>query len=428
MSKIREQVILRTKNIFERGHDLGSVSPEKTLDGEDVEEVFTIGHKRPEQYVMMGVTLTTNCKQLLADILRENMKIYPLVEPMVHKRRPMAPEERLALKENVFRWLKEGLIRKVKHPEWITNAIPIKLANGTWKMRVDYSSLNKVCARDMYPFPEEGEELASLRGIKNSAATLQRMMEKGLADQRGRNMEVYLEEIVMKRKNKLDPVQDVEETLRKLKRVNIKIDPVTSSFRVKKGRNEIISSAPLVEREGIQIPVSYVSRPLQEMEICYTPIVKMVQILIHTTRSLRAIFRKHKVKVVTDGPMEEMLKLFEKEGRLAKWAAEIWTYDISYIPRKEAEGSIVKKFFGQGEQVHETLDKNEEVPDHTPPKNFELQSRGVNRIGNYKVGIPQSGNICGYQNKTIGRRDKQQQEGKSNKKCTKCKTKLQLGS
>ncbi|GJV78597.1 reverse transcriptase domain-containing protein [Tanacetum coccineum] len=87
-------------------------------------------------------------------------------------------------------------------------------------------------------------------------------------------------------------------------------------------RNETISSVMLVEREGIQIPVSYVSQPLQGMEICYTLMEKMIQALIHTTRSLRAIFRKHNVKVVTDGPMEEILKLSGREGRLAKWAAK----------------------------------------------------------------------------------------------------------
>ncbi|GJU46139.1 putative reverse transcriptase domain-containing protein [Tanacetum coccineum] len=89
------------------------------------------------------------------------------------------------------------------------------------------------------------------------------------------------------------------------------------------------------------------------------PNEKMVQALIHTTRSLRAIFRNHKVKVVTDGPMEEILKLSRREGRLAKWATKVRTYDISYIQRKEAEGSVVKKFFGQGEQVQETPDANE---------------------------------------------------------------------
>ncbi|GKB26717.1 reverse transcriptase domain-containing protein [Tanacetum coccineum] len=222
--------------------------------------------------------------------------------------------------------------------------------------------------------------------LKNSAAMLQRMIEKVLVDQRGRNVEIYLEEIVIKIKSELDLVQDVEETLGKLKRVNMKIDPATSSFRVEEGRflgymvtkegviadlekypicivrvrseategsgwtneaeealqrikrklnklqtlaipkegeilmlclrhkGETISSVLLVEREGIQILVSYASRQLQGMEICYTLTEKMVQALIHTTRSLRRIFRKHKVRVVTDAPMEEILKLLKKKG------------------------------------------------------------------------------------------------------------------
>nr|GEU77669.1 hypothetical protein [Tanacetum cinerariifolium] len=95
------------------------------------------------------------------------------------------------------------------------------------------------------------------------------------------------------------------------------------------------------------------------MEICYILTEKRVQALIHTTRSLRTIFRKHKVKVVTNRPIEEILKLSRKEGRLAKWVAEICTYDISYIPRKEAEGLVMKRFFGQGEHVEGTPDANE---------------------------------------------------------------------
>ncbi|GKB73892.1 reverse transcriptase domain-containing protein [Tanacetum coccineum] len=161
----------------------------------------------------------------------------------------------------------------------VANTIPVKLANGTWKVQVDYSSLNKVCAKDMYPFLEEREELASLmeypykcflrlpkensqirmaendeektgfhteegvycfthmpKGLKNSATTLQRMMEKVLADQKGRNVEVYLEEIVVKSKSGQSLVQDIQETLRKLKRVNIKIDLNASSFGVEEGK------------------------------------------------------------------------------------------------------------------------------------------------------------------------------------------------
>ncbi|GKD84277.1 hypothetical protein Tco_1351116 [Tanacetum coccineum] len=83
---------------------------------------------------------------------------------MVHKRRPMTPDGRLVLKKKVFRWLKEGMIKKVRHPVWVTNTIPVKLANGTWKVQADYSSLNKVCAKDIYPFLKEGEGLASTMG------------------------------------------------------------------------------------------------------------------------------------------------------------------------------------------------------------------------------------------------------------------------
>ncbi|GJT81488.1 hypothetical protein Tco_1055830 [Tanacetum coccineum] len=91
--------------------------------------------------------------------------------------------------------------------------------------------------------------------LKNLAATLQRMMKKVLADQIGRNVEIFLEEIVIKSKNKRDLVQDVEETLRKLKRVNIKIDPIMSSFRVKEGR----FFGHIVTKEGVRADPEKVS-------------------------------------------------------------------------------------------------------------------------------------------------------------------------
>nr|GEU81753.1 reverse transcriptase domain-containing protein [Tanacetum cinerariifolium] len=74
------------------------------------------------------------------------------------------------------------------------------------------------------------------KGLKNSTATLQRMVEKVLADQKGQNVEVYLEEIVMKSKDEQSLIEDVEETLNKLKWVNMKNDPNESTFRMKEGR------------------------------------------------------------------------------------------------------------------------------------------------------------------------------------------------
>ncbi|GJW16145.1 hypothetical protein Tco_0020278 [Tanacetum coccineum] len=123
MSRIREQVILRTKSNSGIRPTLDPMSLEKTWGRENAKEAFTISHEhldQPRSERTTGSTIHHAQKQL---------KIYPLTKPMVHKRRPMASEGRLAFKEKVFHWLKEGLIRK-----------------------------------DMYPLSEEGEGLASLKG------------------------------------------------------------------------------------------------------------------------------------------------------------------------------------------------------------------------------------------------------------------------
>ncbi|GKC98172.1 hypothetical protein Tco_1168447 [Tanacetum coccineum] len=76
--------------------------------------------------------------------------------------------------------------------------------------------------------------------------------------------------------------------------------------------------------------------------------------MIHTTRSLRTIFRRHKVRRVTDGPMVEMLKISGTKGRLAKLVAELRTYNVSYILRKDVEGQVVRKFLtGRGCLLHQ---------------------------------------------------------------------------
>ncbi|GJZ56889.1 hypothetical protein Tco_0612383 [Tanacetum coccineum] len=77
MSRIREQVILRTKSSSGRGPNLGPMLLEKTSGRENTDEVFTISHERPNQYVTMGTMLTTDYKRLLTNVLRENMEIEP---------------------------------------------------------------------------------------------------------------------------------------------------------------------------------------------------------------------------------------------------------------------------------------------------------------------------------------------------------------
>jgi len=36
-------------------------------------------------------------------------------------------------------------------PEWISNVVLVKKPNGTWRMYVDFTDLNKACPKDSYP-------------------------------------------------------------------------------------------------------------------------------------------------------------------------------------------------------------------------------------------------------------------------------------
>nr|GEV61650.1 reverse transcriptase domain-containing protein [Tanacetum cinerariifolium] len=65
--------------------------------------------------------------------------------------------------------VKEKVVIRDDRPEqlivinrWVTNAVSVKQRDGTWKVHMDFSSLNKVCPKDMYPFPKIEEKLGSL--------------------------------------------------------------------------------------------------------------------------------------------------------------------------------------------------------------------------------------------------------------------------
>nr|GEU44533.1 hypothetical protein [Tanacetum cinerariifolium] len=155
MSRIREQAILRTKSSFGHMPNQGLV-PLKKHGSRKTQKIYSPSAKKV--FAWAGLERTVIPRFVMEHLL----KIYPLAESVVHKRRPLTLDERQALTERVFGWLKEGTLIKVQHPEWVSNTIPIKLANKTWKVQVDYSSLNKVYAKDMFCFSEEGEELESL--------------------------------------------------------------------------------------------------------------------------------------------------------------------------------------------------------------------------------------------------------------------------
>ena len=180
-------------------------------------------------------------------------------------------------------------------------------------MCVDYTSLNKACPKDPFPLPRieqvidstsgcetlcfldaysgyhqiamgESDQLVTAFitpfgsfcyktmpfGLKNACATYQRCMQACLADQIGRNVEAYVEDIVIKTKKAPQLVSDLEETFANLRRFNIKLNPEKCVFGVPRGKllgyivsehdieanpekiSAIINMGPITNVKGVQ--------------------------------------------------------------------------------------------------------------------------------------------------------------------------------
>jgi hypothetical protein len=73
-------------------------------------------------------------------------------------------------------------------------------------------------------------------GLKNAGATYQRAIQMCFADQLHRNVEAYVDDMVIKIRNPDDLIADLEETFSSLRRFRWKLNPTKCSFGVPSGK------------------------------------------------------------------------------------------------------------------------------------------------------------------------------------------------
>jgi hypothetical protein len=62
--------------------------------------------------------------------------------------------------------LSAGFIREVFHPKLLANPVLVEKKNKKWRMCVDYTSLNKVCPKDLFPLPRIDQIVDSTVGCE----------------------------------------------------------------------------------------------------------------------------------------------------------------------------------------------------------------------------------------------------------------------
>ena len=130
---------------------------------------------KPNQIVKIGAALPAYQKEAIIKCLKENsdcfawshrdmkgrspevithkLNVDPNVKSVKQKRRKFTPERNQIINEEVEKLLDTGKIREVKYPDWLANVVVISKKNGTWRVCIDFTDLNKACPKDPVPLP-----------------------------------------------------------------------------------------------------------------------------------------------------------------------------------------------------------------------------------------------------------------------------------
>ena len=92
---------------------------------------------------------------------------------------------------------------------------------------------------------------------------------------------------------------------------------------------------------GIQRPVYYVSKSLDEDEVCYLPQEKAILAVIHVTRKLPHYFQTHTVVVLTQLPLKSIFRSTDYTRRSAKCGTILGAFVIKYMSRTSIKGQVL---------------------------------------------------------------------------------------
>ena len=73
-------------------------------------------------------------------------------------------------------------------------------------------------------------------GLKNAGATYQRLVDSAFQSQIGRNLEAYVDDMVIKSQSEVTMMTDIAETFDNLRKIKMKLNPKKCSFGVEEGK------------------------------------------------------------------------------------------------------------------------------------------------------------------------------------------------
>ena len=230
--------------------------------------------------------------------------------------------------DEVNKLLTAHFIKEVYYPKWLANAVMVKKANKKWRMCVDFTDLNNTCPKDSFPLPridqllnsttghklltfmdafsrynriqmaeEDQEKMPFITnqgfccyrvipfGLKNVGATYQRLVNQMFNKQIERNVEVYVNDMLIKSKEEKDHLDDLKEMFNTLRQYSMKLNSSKCAFEV--SSEKFLEF--MVSQRGIEANLKKVRAIL---EMSSPKMVKEVQSLTRRVATLNKFISK----------------------------------------------------------------------------------------------------------------------------------------
>src|SRR5438105_1243723 len=118
-----------------------------------------------------------------------------------------------------------------------------------------------------------------------------------------------------------------------------------------------VSTTIVVERqeEGhiqkVQCLVYFISEVLSKSKIRYPQVQKILYVVLITSQKLVHYFQAHLILVVTSFPISDILHNCDATGRIAKWAVELGSFELSFQPQMAIKSQALVDFIAEWTEV-----------------------------------------------------------------------------
>ncbi|XP_070049133.1 uncharacterized protein [Nicotiana tomentosiformis] len=297
------------------------------------------------------------------------------------------------IETEVNKLIETGFIREVKYPTWVSSIVPVRKKNGQIRVADDrcyywYEAMSFMDGSSGYNqirMALKDEELTTFHTPGAFIAT--RDMQNIFDDFLHKNIECYVDDLVVKSREKSDHLKDLRMVFELLRRYQLRMNPLKCAFGVTSGKFldfivrhrgikidqakvDTILKMPeprhIHELKSLQGKLAYLRRFISNLDGRCQPFNRLMkkgvplkwdQACSNAFENIKSCLMKPPYKSHQVRDVKPILS-----ERLARWYLQFQQFEIVYIPQKAIKGQALADFLAD-HPIPNGWELTDELPD-----------------------------------------------------------------